>query len=113
MTHAQLDFHSMTPPITQEQIDLQNQLKMHITDLITKTLSNNPPVQFLHTKDLPNISSHDQMQHQSIPSKHKTPSGHDKSPETPPTTKKKYEIINDPFVTGLSSINTYKTSALH
>ena len=34
------------------------------------------------------------MEHQSN-SKHKTPSDHDKSPETPPTTKKKYEIIND------------------
>ena len=37
MTQAQLDFQNLTPLITQEQIDLQNQLEMHTTDLITKT----------------------------------------------------------------------------
>ena len=34
------------------------------------------------------------MEHQSIPSKNKTPSDHDQSPETPPPTK--YEIMEDP-----------------
>ena len=29
MTQAQLDFHSMTPHITQEQIELQNHFEMH------------------------------------------------------------------------------------
>ena len=28
MTQAQLDFHNMTPQVTQEQIDLQNQLEI-------------------------------------------------------------------------------------
>ena len=44
MTQAQLDFHSLTPYITQEHIDLQNQLKTHTTDPITKPLSNDSPV---------------------------------------------------------------------
>ena len=96
MTQAQLVFHNLTPYITLEQIDLQNQLEMHTTDLITKPLSNDSPVLFLYTKDLCNISSHDQMEHQPIPSKNKTPSDYDKSPETPPPTKKEYEIMKDP-----------------
>ena len=36
------------------------------------------------------------MEHQIIPSKYKTPSDHDQSPDTPPPTKKKYEIMKDP-----------------
>ena len=36
------------------------------------------------------------MEHQNIPSKNKTPSDHDQSPDTPPPTKKKYEIMEDP-----------------
>ena len=51
MTQAQLDFQNMTSHITQEQIDLQNQLKMHTTDLMTKPLSNDSRVLFLDTKD--------------------------------------------------------------
>ena len=47
MTQAQLDFHNMTSHITQEQIDLQNQLEMDATDHITKPLSNDSPVLFL------------------------------------------------------------------
>ena len=74
MTQAQLGFHSMTPHITQERIDLQNQLQMHTTDLITKSLSNDAPVLFLDTKDLPTISSNDQMEHQPTSFKNKTPS---------------------------------------
>ena len=91
MTQAQLDFHRMT----QEKIDLQNQLEMHTTDLITKPLLNDSPVLFLDTKDLPTISSYDQMEHQPISSKNKTPSDHDNSPETPPPTKKKNETMKD------------------
>ena len=94
MTQAQLDFHSLTPHITQEQIDLQNQLEMHTTDLITKPLSNDSPVLFLDTKDLPTIYSNDQMKHQPISSK-KTPSDHNNSPGTPPPTNKKYEIMKN------------------
>ena len=93
MTQAQLDFQNMTSHITQEQIDLQNQLKMHTTDLMTKPLSNDSRALFLDTKDPPNIPSHDQMEHQPIPSKYKTLSDHDKSPETTPPTRKKYEIM--------------------
>ena len=69
---------------------------MHTTDLITKPLSNDSPVLFLDTKDVPTISSNDQREHQLITSKNKTPSDHDNSPETPPPTKKKYEIMKDP-----------------
>ena len=87
MTQTQLDFHNMTPHITQEQIDLQNQLEMQTTDLMTNHLPNDSPVLILDTKDLPNISAHDQMDHQPILSK-KTPSDHDKFPETPPPKKK-------------------------
>ena len=36
------------------------------------------------------------MEHQNIPSKNKTPSAHDQSPDTLPPTKKKYEILKDP-----------------
>ena len=82
--------------MTQEQIDLQNQLEIHTTDLITKPLSNDSPVLFLDTKDLPTISSNDQMEHQPISSKNKTPSDHDNSPETPPPTKKKIETTKAP-----------------
>ena len=35
------------------------------------------------------------MEHQPIPSKNKTHSDHDNSSETPPPTKKKYEIVKD------------------
>ena len=52
MTQAQLDFQNLTPLITQEQIDLQHQLEMHTTGLITKPLSNDSPVLFLDTKDI-------------------------------------------------------------
>ena len=96
MTQAQLDFHRLTPHITQEHFDLRNQLEMHTMDLITKPLSNDSPVLFLGTKDLPTISSNDQMKLQPISSKYKTPSDHNNSPETPPPTKKKYEIMKDP-----------------
>ena len=34
MTQAKLDFFSLAPHMTQEQIDLQNQREMHTTDLI-------------------------------------------------------------------------------
>ena len=115
MTQAQLDFQNLTPLIAQEQIDLQNQLEMHTTDLITKPFSNDSPVLFLDTKDLPTIPSNDQMEHQPISSKNKiehqpissknrTPSDHN-SPETPPPTKKKYEKNERPcifFITGIS-----------
>ena len=95
MTQAQLDFHSLTPHITQEPIDLENQLEMHTMDLITQPVSNDSSVLFLDTKDLPTISSNDQMEQQPISSKNKTSSDHDNSPETPPPTKKKYEIMKD------------------
>ena len=96
MTQAQLDFHNMTSHKTQEQIDLQNKLEMHTTDLITKPLSNDSPVLFLDPTDIPNVSSHDQMEHQPTPSKNKTPSDHGQSPETPTPPKKKYETMKDP-----------------
>ena len=97
MTQAQLDFHNMTSQVTQEQIDLQNQLEMHTTDLITKPLSNDSPVFFLDTKETSDDPIPDPMEHQNFPSKNKTPSDHDQSPDTPPPTKKKkYEIMKDP-----------------
>ena len=96
MTQAQLDFHNMTSQVTQEQIDLQNQLEMHTADLITKPLSNYSSVLFLDTKKTSDDPIPDQMEHQNIPSKNKTPSDHDQSPDTPPPTKKKYEIMKDP-----------------
>ena len=95
MTQAQLDFHNMTSQVTQEQIDLQNQLEMHTADLITKPHSNDSPVLFLDTKETSDDPISDQL-HQNIPSKNKTPSDHDQSPDTPPPTKKKYEIVKDP-----------------
>ena len=67
MTEAQLDFHNTTSTITQEQIDLQNQLEMHTTDLITKPLSKDSPVLFLDNKEPTDITSHDHMEHQHIP----------------------------------------------
>ena len=96
MTQAQLDFHNMASQVTQEQIDLQNQLEMHTVDLITKPLSNDSPVLFLDTKGTSDDPIPDQMEHQNIPSKNKTPSDHDQPPDTPPPTKMKYEIMKDP-----------------
>ena len=96
MTQAQLDCHNMTSQVTQDQIDLQNQLEMHTVDLITKLLSNDSPVLFLDTKETSDDPIPDQMEHQKIPSKNKTPSDHDQSPDTPPPTKKKYDIMKDP-----------------
>ena len=88
MTQAQLDFLSMTSQVTQEQIDLQNQLDMHTADLITKPLSNDSPVLFLDNKETSEDPIPDQMEHQNISSKNKTPSDHDQSPDSPPPTKK-------------------------
>ena len=96
MTQAQLDFHNMTSQVTQEQIDLQNNFEMHTADLITKLLSNDSPVLFLDTNETSDDPIPDQMEQQNIPSKNKTPSDHDQSPDTPPPTKKKYEIMKDP-----------------
>ena len=96
MKQAQLDFHNITSQVTQEQIDLQNQLEMHTADLITEPLSNDSPVLFLDTKETSDHPIPDQMEHQNIPSKNKTRSDHDQSPDTPPHTKKKYEIMEDP-----------------
>ena len=67
MTQAQLDFHNMTSQITQEEIDLQNQLEMHTADLITKALSNDSPVLFLDNKDTSEDPIPDPMEHQNIP----------------------------------------------
>ena len=96
MTQAQQDFHNLTSQVTQEQIDLQNQLEMNTADLITKSLSNDSPVLFLDTKETSDDPIPDQMEHQNTPSKNKTPSDHDQSPDTPPPTKKKDEIMKDP-----------------
>ena len=96
MPQAQLDFHNMTFQVTQEQIDLQNQLEMHTADLITKLFSYDSPVLFLDTNETSDDPIPDQMEHQNIPLKNKTPSDHDQSPDTPPPTKKKYEIMKDP-----------------
>ena len=96
MTQAQLEFHNMTSQVTVEQSNSQNQLELHTVDLITKPLSNDSPVLFLDTKETSHDPIPDQMEHQNIPSKNKTPSDHDQSPDTPPPTKKKYEIMKDP-----------------
>ena len=96
MTQAQLEFHNMTSQVTQEQIELQNQLEVHTADLITKPLSNDSPVFFLDTKETSDDPNPDQMEHQNLPLKNKTPSDHDQSPDTPPPTKRKYEIMKDP-----------------
>ena len=69
MTQAHLDFHNMTSQITQDQIDLQNQLEMHTVDLVTKPLSNDSPVLFLDSKETSDNPLTDQMEHQNIPSK--------------------------------------------
>ena len=69
MTQAQLGFHNMTSHITQEQLDLQNQLEMHTADFITKPLSNDSPVLFLDNKETPDNPLTDQMEHQNVPSK--------------------------------------------
>ena len=69
MTQAQLDFHNMTCQVTQEQIDLQNQLEMHTADLITKPLSNDSPVLFLDTEEKSDDPLTDPMEHQNILSK--------------------------------------------
>ena len=47
----------MTSQITQEQIDLQNQLEMHTEDLITKPLSNDSPVLFLDNNEFTDVPS--------------------------------------------------------
>ena len=96
MTQAQFDFHNMTSHITPEQIDLQNQLELHTTDIITKSLSIDAPVLCLDNNEPTNVPSHDQMEHQHIPSKNQTSSDHNQSPETPPPTKRKREIMKDP-----------------
>ena len=96
MTQAQLDFHNMTSQVTQEQIELQNQLEMHTADHITKPLLNDSPVLFLDTKETSDDPIPDQMEHQNIPPKNKTPSDHDQFPDSPPPTKKKYEIMKVP-----------------
>ena len=57
----------MTPQVTQEQIDLQNQLEIHTADLITKPLSNDSPILFLDTKETTDDPIQDQMEHQNIP----------------------------------------------
>ena len=88
MAQAQLDLHTMTSQVTQEQIDLQNQLEIHTTDLLTKPLSDETPVFFLDNKESTSTSFSNQMEHQPIPQKNKTPSDHNQSPETPPPTKK-------------------------
>ena len=67
---TQLDFHNMTSQVTQEQIDLQNQLEMHTADLITKPLSNYSPVLFLDTKETSDDPIPDQMEHQMTVIKH-------------------------------------------
>ena len=96
MTQAQLDFHTMTSQVTQDKIDLRNQLEMHAADLVTKRLSNDSPVLFLDSKRTSDNPLLEQMEHQNFPSKNKTPPDHDKSPGTPPPTKKKFEIMKDP-----------------
>ena len=92
MAQAQLDL--------QKQIDHQNQLESHTTDLLTKPLSDDSPVFFLDNKESDtslNTSLNDQMEHQPIShQKSKTPSDHNQSPEIPPPPKKKYEIMKDP-----------------
>ena len=95
MTQAELDFHNMISQIPQKQLDLQNQLELHTADIITKPLSNDSPVLFLGAKESTD-TTHDQMEHQPVPSKIKTPSDHGQSPEVPPPSKKKYEIMKDP-----------------
>ena len=96
MTQAQLDFQNMTSQVTQEQIDLQNQLELHTADLLTKPLSDESPVFFLENKGS-NNSHNDQMEHQPFSTqKSQTPSDHHQSQETPPPPKKKYEIMKDP-----------------
>ena len=87
MTQAQLDFHTMTSQVTQDQLDLQNQLEMHTADFVTKPLSNDSPVLFLDTKETSDNPLLEQMEHQNFPSKNITPSDHDQSPETPSPTK--------------------------
>ena len=97
MSQAQLDFHNMNSQVTQQQIDLQNQLEMHTTDLLTQPLSKDSPVLFLDNKDTSITSPNDQMEHQPPPQKNKTPSDNNHSSETPPPPmKKKYEIMKDP-----------------
>ena len=56
---------------------------MHTADLNTKPLSNDSPVLFLDNKEMSDDPISDQMEHQNIPSKNKTPSNHDQSPDTP------------------------------
>ena len=51
MAQAQLDLHNMTSQVTQEQMDLRNQLELHTTDLLTKPLSDDSPVFFLDNKE--------------------------------------------------------------
>ena len=96
MTQAPFDFHNITPHISQEQNDLQNQLELHTRDLITKPLFIDAPGLFLDNNEPTNVPSHDQTEHQHIPSKSQTSSGHNQSPETPPPTKRKYETMKDP-----------------
>ena len=69
MTRAQLDFHTMTSQVTQDQIDLQNQFEIHTADLVTKLLSNDSPVLFLDTKETSDNPLLEQMEHQNFPSK--------------------------------------------
>ena len=99
-TQAQPDFQNMTSQVTQEQIDLQNQLEFHTTDLLTKPLPDDSPVFFLDNKESNislNTSLNDQMEHQPLShQKSKTPSDHNQSPKTPPPPKKKYENMKDP-----------------
>ena len=87
----------MTSQVTEEQIDLQNQLELRTADPITKPLSNDSPVLFLDTKETSHDPIPDRMEHQNIPSKNKTPSDHNQSPDTPPPTKKNPAFLSSPI----------------
>ena len=66
MTQPVLDFHTKTSQVTQDQIDLKNQLEMHTADLVTEPLSNDSPVLFLDTKETSDNPLLEQMEHQNF-----------------------------------------------
>ena len=88
--------------MTRAQLDLQTQLENTPSDLTTQPLFNDYPIFFLES--LVHVHAHaseqvEQTEHHTTTLKDQTPS--DNSHETPPLSKKKYEIMKGPIFISL------------
>ena len=88
--------------MTQAQIDLQRQLEQATADLTTKPLVNDSPVLYIDTSEPTPANSLEQMEQAQDKIEHgfsrvPTPlNDTDPTHETPPPSKKRYEIMKDP-----------------